>query len=222
MKLTIYIVAVLCSLFPTKTLSIKPLVSASMRIGKKNQNLEKHAILATTSIQPTQPSLVKQLGPILASAFTVAALMYPLDLIRALKMANSNSQVRLSTAELLSNFRQAHGLVGFFTQGLVPELAKSTWMRFVKFSLFPIVHQKMHGISERAGNGFTRATAALLASVPEAISIMPLEIAKISLQLDSTNRFGNNMFNAMGDVLKTRGISGFSMGYVGLQYRQGG
>lgn len=68
--------------------------------------------------------------------------------------------------------------------------------------------------------GMTRAWAAIVSSVPEAMSIMPLEIAKICLQLDATNRFSNNMFKAMGAVYKEKGLQGFTVGYVGLQYRQ--
>lgn len=62
--------------------------------------------------------------------------------------------------------------------------------------------------------------AAVLTSVPEAISIMPLEIAKISLQLDSKKVFGNSMIKAMQQVYRDRGLPGFYIGYVGVQYRQ--
>ncbi len=55
---------------------------------------------------------------------------------------------------------------------------------------------------------------------PEAISIMPLEIAKISLQLDTVNKYKNNMLLAMGSVFKEKGMAGFTVGYVGVQYRQ--
>lgn len=49
---------------------------------------------------------------------------------------------------------------------------------------------------------------------------MPLELAKISLQLDTTNRFKNNMFSAMGALFKERGANAFLIGFVGVQYRQ--
>ena len=48
----------------------------------------------------------------------------------------------------------------------------------------------------------TKATAALIASVPEVLTIMPLEIAKIALQLDTQKIFKNNMFSAMNKVFK--------------------
>lgn len=165
-------------------------------------------------------SLLKSLGPVLASAFCVAAIMYPLDLVRALQMANSGSGEKLSTMQLLSNFKDAHGYSGFFKQGLAPELARSTWMRLLKFGLFPVVHQHLTGKPEKLGTAGSKALAAAIASVPEAISIMPLEIAKISLQLDSTKRFGNSMVNAMSAVLKEKSLPGFAIGYVGVQARQ--
>ena len=97
--------------------------------------------------------------------------MYPLDLVRALQMANAGTKT--SALELLSNFRKVHGVQGFFTQGLAPELARSTWMRTIKFGLFPIVHLGITGgIPEARGSGLTKALAAILTSIPEAISIM--------------------------------------------------
>jgi hypothetical protein len=147
--------------------------------------------------------------------------MYPFDLIRALQMANAGSSVKLSTGQLLSNFRKTHGIKGFFTQGLAPELARSTWMRFVKFSLFPICHlQITRGLLPNEGTPLTKALAGIVSSIPEAISIMPLEIAKVALQLDSAKRFNNNMFKAMAHVFEERGLNGFTVGYFGVQTRQ--
>jgi len=108
----------------------------------------------------------------------------------------------------------------FFTQGLVPELARSTWMRFIKFAMFPVVHVALTGKPEGQGNEFTKACAAIVSSIPEAFSIMPLEISKIALQLDTANVFKNNMFNAMGQVYRDKGLGGFLIGYFGVQYRQ--
>lgn len=161
---------------------------------------------------------LKKVLPILASAFCAAAIMYPLDLVRALQMANAGSG--LTTGQLLSNFHKAHGLKGFFTQGLAPELARSTWMRFIKFALFPAVHEAMTGLPESKGNELTKAIAAIVSSIPEAVSIMPLEISKIALQLDTTNQFKNNMFKAMSKVFQQQSLKGFTTGYFGVQYRQ--
>eukprot|EP01038_Epipyxis_sp_PR26KG_P005142 gene5142-7162_t len=161
---------------------------------------------------------LKSLLPIVASAFCAAAIMYPLDLVRALQMANAGAN--LSTRELLVNFKNAHGYQGFFTQGLVPELARSTWMRFVKFALFPIVHLSLFGIGEGKGSAFSKAITAIVGSIPEALSIMPLEIAKIALQLDTANLYKNNMFRAMNKIYQDQGMKGFSVGYFGVQFRQ--
>lgn len=178
--------------------------------GSNNANIVK---------KKTWQSTLRSMLPILASAFCAAAIMYPLDLVRALQMANAGSG--LSTVDLLRNFHQAHGFAGFFTQGLAPELARSTWMRFIKFALFPIVHMTLfHGLSEAKGTEFTKAIAAIVASVPEALSIMPLEISKIALQLDTKNLYKNNMFRAMGAVFDKQGLPGFMVGYLGIQYRQ--
>jgi solute carrier family 25 2-oxodicarboxylate transporter 21 len=144
--------------------------------------------------------------------------MYPLDLVRALKMANAGAE--LSTIQLLSNFRKAHGIQGFFTQGLAPELARSTWMRFIKFSLFPLTHLTLFGRDEKQGSSVTRALSAIIASFPEAMSIMPLEVAKIALQLDNSNKYKNDLAKAVFMLSQERGVGVFALGYFGIQMRQ--
>ena len=55
-----------------------------------------------------------------------------------LQMADSGSgAARKTTAQLLSNFKATHGFSGFFTQGLAPELVRSTWMRSIKVRHWP-------------------------------------------------------------------------------------
>lgn len=155
---------------------------------------------------------------ILASAFCVAAIVYPFDLVRALKMANAGSS--LTTAQLLINFKNSYGYKGFVTQGLAPELIRATLLRFIKFSLFPLVHVTLwRGLPVEKGSSFTKAIAAFIGSVPEVLTIMPLEIAKISLQLDSNNVYKNNMINAIIAVFKKQGLRGFTIGYLGVQLR---
>ena len=180
-------------------------------------------VTASAKVAPVvvrSKSVWATLAPVLASAFCVAALMYPLDLVRALQMANVNAGMKLTTLQLLSNFRKAHGLTGFFTQGLAPELVRSTWMRFVKFSLFPIIHRGITGgIDEKKGTSLTKALSAILTSIPENFTIMPFEIAKIALQLDNQNRFNNNMISAMSILAAERGLSVFTLGYLGVQLR---
>jgi len=191
----------------------KVLTTPSIVVAKKNN------VLKSTSNKDDH-SLLKKLGPVLSSSFFATALIYPLDIVRSLTMANTME--KLSTAQLLNNFRKVYGIQGFFKQGLIPELTKGTWARFVKFGLYPVVHKQVLRYSNVTGKGTpaTKAIAGILTTIPEIISIMPLEIAKLNLQLDTTNRFTNNMFKAMGEVFKTRGIKGFTVGYWGLQYRQ--
>ena len=63
--------------------------------------------VATENAVVAKKSLLKVIGPTLASSFVAAALMYPFDLIRALSMANAGSS--LTTVELLRNFKNIHG-----------------------------------------------------------------------------------------------------------------
>jgi solute carrier family 25 2-oxodicarboxylate transporter 21 len=185
----------------------------------KRYQKDELAIVCQENAVVAKKSLLKVIGPTLASSFVAAALMYPFDLIRALSMANAGSS--LTTIELLRNFKNIHGYKGFFTQGLVPEVVKATWARFVKFSLYPICHKLItNGLLENQGTAATKAFAGILASIPEVLTILPLEISKIILQLDTTNKFKNNMFTAISSVYNERGLSGFTIGYTGIQARQ--
>ena len=172
-------------------------------------------------VKPSPPKAnpMKEIPPILAAAFTAAAVMYPVDLLRSLKMANAGGPP-MSTLQLVSEFKNNFGISGFFTQGLVPEVSRATWMRGVKFSLFPLIHYKFFGREEKNGSPATLALSAIITSIPEVISIMPLECAKITLTMDSTKSLGNSMLKAMGKVKDAHGIGGFMIGYLGIQYRQ--
>lgn len=112
----------------------------------------------------------------------------------------------------------------------------------LKFFLFPITHKSMFGTPENKGSPATKAAAAAVASLPEGFTIQvldasrstasvenvcsdsmcdiqPLEVAKISLQLDKANKFQNNMTLVMKDIMATRGWTGLFTGYFGIQYR---
>ena len=100
----------------------------------------------------------------------------------------------------------------------------------------------MFGTPENKGSPATKAAAAAVASLPEGFTIQvldasrwtasvenvcsdsmcdiqPLEVAKISLQLDKANKFQNNMTLVMKDIMATRGWTGLFTGYFGIQYR---
>lgn len=165
-------------------------------------------------------ALLATLPPIALAAFSTAAIMYPVDLVRALKMASVTAGRQETTLQLLQGFRAAHGVQGFFTQGLVPEVARATWMRALKFFLFPVMHEVVAARPPSAGTGASKALAGIMASVPETLTIMPLEISKICLQLDKAKVFGNSMFAALRDTVDRCGPRALFTGYVGVQYRQ--
>jgi len=162
----------------------------------------------------------RQLPPITAGALSTATLMYPVDLLRALKMSAAAEGRAGSAAQLVKEFHAIHGLKGFATQGVLPEMMRATYMRVLKFFLFPITHKAMFGRPETKGNPATKAVAAAVASLPEGFSIQPLEVAKICLQLDKSNKYKNNMTNVIKDIIATRGWTGLFTGYFGIQYRQ--
>ena len=62
-----------------------------------NENKQKHCLVAATTPEPRMQSqlsrIIKKLGPVLASSFCVAAIIYPLDLVRALQMANAGASL---------------------------------------------------------------------------------------------------------------------------------
>jgi hypothetical protein len=58
--------------------------------------------------------------------------MYPVDVMRALKMSSAGG-----SAVSITDFYKSHGLKGFVSQGVIPELVKSSSMRVSKFFFFP-------------------------------------------------------------------------------------
>lgn len=146
--------------------------------------------------------------------------MYPVDVVRALKMSAASDGKVASTTELLKEFHARHGLKGFVSQGVVPEMIRATYMRVLKFFLFPITHKAMFGKPETQGGPFSKAAAAAVASLPEGFTIQPIEVSKIALQLDKTNKYNNNASAVIKDIMATRGWTGLFIGYFGIQYRQ--
>ncbi len=144
-----------------------------------------------------------------------------MDLLRALKMSSAaDGNAAASTATLVKNFYATHGLKGFVSQGVGPEMLRATYMRVLKFFLFPITHEAVFKQKENKGTPFTKAVAGGLASLPEGFTIQPIEVSKIVLQLDKEKKYNNSGSAVMRDILKTRGWSGLFVGYFGIQYRQ--
>lgn len=160
-------------------------------------------------------ALFSTLAPISAGCVVSAFFMYPFDVVRALKMASASDAAAASqsTVQLIRNFVSAHGVKGLVSQGVMPEMARATVMRVVQFFSYPLCHEALTGKKPSEGTPMTKLVSGMAASLPSALAITPLENAKIALQLDKENRFGNNMGNAARHLWR-RGVLA---PYVGLQ-----
>ena len=162
----------------------------------------------------------KVLGPISGGCALTAAVMYPLDVVRALRMAAASDAGSKSAASLVRGFVQTHGAMGLLRQGALPEVLRATWMRCVQFFFFPLLHEAMFGKSVKQGTTGTRAAAGVLATVPSCLSITPLENAKIALQLDKQRQFGNSISVVLRHLYSNGGIAVCFAGWQGVQIRQ--
>lgn len=81
-------------------------------------------------------SRLPTLPPVVCSAFACSAFLYPFDLFKELRRGNPGSGMPMSA--LISAFRERHGIRGFFTQGIAPEVARASWMRALKFFMFAL------------------------------------------------------------------------------------
>jgi len=161
----------------------------------------------------------QSLAPISAAAASTAFVMYPVDVVRALRMASADN-ASLGAVQLVKNFTAIHGVTGLFRQGVFPELAKATSMRISKWFLFPVVHEAVFSRPAPQGNGFTKSIAGGLCVLPETFIIAPFELAKIALQLDSENKFKNSGTNVMRQLIAERGWKSMFIGFGPLIYRQ--
>lgn len=171
--------------------------------------------VAAAPAPPGKPSRLKTLLPITSAALVTAAVMYPVDVLRALKMASASG-----TGYTIGEFIKIHGLKGVMTQGLVPEITRATWMRILKFFFFPITFELLWGKTSAKGEWYEKGIAGILAVIPEVMTITTLELAKIGLQLDSEKRFNNSTGNLVKYVHSKTGISGLMAGWQGVQFRQ--
>ncbi|KAL1527482.1 hypothetical protein AB1Y20_016147 [Prymnesium parvum] len=162
---------------------------------------------------PPKQSPFITLAPISAGCMVSAGIMYPMDVVRALKMASASEAAELSTMQLLRRFVQAHGMIGLVSQGVLPEIARATAMRVVQFFCYPLIHEGLFSKKPSEGTPSTKLIAGMAASLPSALAITPLENAKIALQLDQAKRFNNSMLAAANHLWR-RGVLA---PYVGLQ-----
>ena len=156
---------------------------------------------------PQRPSAFVTLAPISAGCAASAVVMYPMDVVRALRMASASEAASLSTAQLLSNFIAAHGFLGLAKQGVLPEIARATTMRVVQFFSYPLIHEAFFARKPSEGTPGTKLVAGMAAAMPAALAITPLENAKIALQLDQAKRFDNSMGRAVQHLWQRFGPS---------------
>ncbi len=138
-------------------------------------------------------------------------------------MANAGEKVGLSTRQLVSAFKTSHGVSGFFSQGLVPEVFRATWTRFFKFALFPITLEILSRKALFSGLDATslKVLSAVVSGIPETACIMPFEIAKIQLQLDTQGTFHNSLLQALSSTYAQHGMwRMLSIGFFSVFYRQ--
>lgn len=162
-----------------------------------------------------QPSKLETLVPISGAALVTAAVTYPLDVLRALKMASASGP-----GYSIGQFIRVHGVKGVMTQGLFPEIARATWMRILKFFFFPITFELLWHKKTSQGSGYEKGLAGALAVIPEVLTITSLELAKIGLQLDSEKRFNNSTLALWRVVYNKYGFAGLMNGWFGVQLRQ--
>jgi len=156
------------------------------------------------------------LPPVTGAAVVTSITMYPADVIRAQCMSNPG----LGPVSAARNFIATHGLKGFVQQGLAAEVTRASFSRMIKFWLQPQVHQKLFGRPVGQGNAGTKGFAGALATIPEVITISPLENMKLAEQLDKEKRF-NGMGSVAKHLMKTRGVvGGRYCGFIGMQMRQ--
>jgi hypothetical protein len=76
------------------------------------------------------------------------------------------------------------------------------------------------GQAPAAGNTATRVLAACLATVPEVAFILPLEVAKLTLQLDTNGAFANSAGRVLAHLWRRHGAAALYLGWLAVQLRQ--
>ncbi|KAJ8600065.1 hypothetical protein CTAYLR_001868 [Chrysophaeum taylorii] len=157
----------------------------------------------------TSRRVIEELPPLVVAAALTAVITYPVDFVRAMRMASAAE----ATSVAVNGLR-------YLSKGLAPELAKGTASRIIKFGGFPVAHEMLlRRHDESAG---TRAIAGALATIPEIALITPLEVAKLALQLDAVGdkRFGNSLGRATRALVAAAGPQALYAGHFALQLRQ--
>lgn len=130
------------------------------------------------NVQSSQ-SPFKTLPPIICASLVTAFCMYPVDIVRALVMAQASAQ-KASVVSLIKGFCEAHGVIGFLKQGLGAEMARAITSRVLKFWLQPLTHAFIFNKPEKQGSSLTKGLAGALATIPEIFFISPFENMKLA------------------------------------------
>ncbi len=163
----------------------------------------------------SKQSVWATLPPITCGAFATATIMYPVDLVRALTMSAAGDGAKQSTVQLIQAFHKQHGLKGFATQGVAPEMLRATYMRVLKFFLFPICHKSMFGKPESQGNALTKGLAAGLASLPEGFTIQPIET---SIRISRARSLRTFLRTAAGQAFSSATLACSTDRHLGPQF----
>ena len=156
------------------------------------------------------------LPPIAAACAVTAGAMYPVDVLRALKMASATGK-----GYTISQFIKIHGVKGMLSQGVAPEIARATVMRSIKIFLFPISHRILWNKQCQKAYFGKKGLAGALAVAPEVFTITSLELAKIGLQIDVDKKFQNNSKLLLQDIkMRGNGLKACVIGWQGVQARQ--
>merc|ERR1712194_250906 len=124
------------------------------------------------------------LPPVCGGAIVTSVVMYPVDVVRAICMANPGT----GAGAALKGFVDTHGVMGFVKQGLAAEVTRASLSRSIKFFMQPIVHRSLYGKPETQGTPISKGLAGAISTVPEVIAISPLENIKLAAQLDKDGR----------------------------------
>lgn len=163
------------------------------------------------------------LSQIYLGAFVTGLLMYPVDVVRAICMANPGQ----SALHSLRWFVQANGIIGFAKQGLSAEVSRATLARGLKFSSLNPVHKTLFGGRDfQQGSMMTKGISGALSTIGEIIVCSPFENIKLAEQLakDPAVKIEQSRFKNSLDIgkhlVRQRGIASLWTGYAGMQMRQ--
>ena len=163
-----------------------------------------------------------EIPPILGGAFVTATVMYPVDVVRAISMANPGQSALTS----LRWFIKENGMQGFIKQGLVPEVMRATLARGIKFSGLNPIHNSLFGDDFAKGSIVSRGITGSLSTIAEIIVCSPFENVKLAEQLakDPKLQIPDGKFKTSLDVgkyvVQQRGGWCLWTGYAGMQGRQ--